>query len=106
MRNRFPGNCLDTVGDGFLVDVESYVVKTFYGSLLGRLTRGDLFDPAAHYELSATWRLPLLNTYASKHTNGVSPFKKSSKQHKGEFPWESAFVLQIFTAKQPRFSSF
>ena len=22
------------------------------------LTRGDLFDPAAHYELSATWRLP------------------------------------------------
>jgi hypothetical protein len=67
MLNRSPVYCSDALGDGFLVDVESDVVNTFHGSLLVGLTRGDLFDPAAHYELSDTWRLPLLATYAFKH---------------------------------------
>ena len=106
MLYRFSGHRLDAVSDSFLVDVESDVVNTFHGGLLVGLTRGDLFDPAAHYELSATWRLPLLDTYAFKHTICVSPFKKSSKQQKGGFPWESAFLLQSFIAKKLRFSSF
>jgi hypothetical protein len=73
MLNRFPGDRLDAVGDSFLVDVQANVVNTLHGSLLMGLTRGDLFDPAAHYELSAIWRLPLLITYAFKHSILMSP---------------------------------
>jgi hypothetical protein len=80
--NHFPGYRLDAVSDCFLVDVESEAVNTFHGSLLVGLTRGDLFDPAAHYELSATWRLPLSTTYAFKHITYVSPKAKSTKRLK------------------------